>query len=157
MAAQLDDSVRYSLGNLEEVMSIRPFAPGDAELEKFEVLASAIREKRVVKFLYRKRGELNVLPKRVHPYHIAYVNNLWMLFAVLPTQGNVVRKFVLFRLTRSEITDERFTVLKSFDLNKELAGSLECSRETRIARSWSSLMRGAQMACGAGYGIRARN
>jgi proteasome accessory factor B len=123
MSAQLDDSVRYSLGHLNEVMSIRPFAPGDAELEKFELLTRAIREKRVVQFLYRKRGELNAQAKTVHPYHIAYVNNLWMLFSFDPKQQDV-RKYVLFRLTRPELTEERFTVSKRFDLNKELEGSL---------------------------------
>src|SRR5438876_418756 len=74
MTAQLDDSVRFSLGNLDEVLSIRPFAPGDAELESFELLARAVRERRVVRFTYRKHGQLNRVQKRVHPYHIAYVN-----------------------------------------------------------------------------------
>ena len=34
MTAQLDDSVRFSLGNLDDVLTIRPFAPGDAELDE---------------------------------------------------------------------------------------------------------------------------
>jgi len=38
MTAQLDDSVTYSLNRLDEVLSIRPLAPGDAELETFEIL-----------------------------------------------------------------------------------------------------------------------
>src|SRR4051794_2183313 len=57
MTAGLDDSVKYSLGNLDEVVSIRPLAPGDADIEKFQLLAKAIREKQVVKFLYRNHGK----------------------------------------------------------------------------------------------------
>ena len=104
MTAQLDDGVRFSLGNLDEVLSIRPLAPGDAELETFELLTRAVRERQALRFTYRKHGELNKLQKRVHPYHIAYVNNQWTLFAFDPKQKDT-RKFVLFRLTKPELTE----------------------------------------------------
>jgi predicted DNA-binding transcriptional regulator YafY len=32
LTGQLDESVRFSLGSLDEVLSIRPLAPGDAEI-----------------------------------------------------------------------------------------------------------------------------
>ena len=76
-----------------------------------------------MKVTYRKHGELNKLQKRVHPYHIAYVNNQWTLFAFDPKRKDT-RKFVLFRLTKPELTGERFNVPGKFDLNKELSGSL---------------------------------
>jgi predicted DNA-binding transcriptional regulator YafY len=60
----------------------------------------------------------------VHPYRIAYVQNQWMLFAHDPKEKEIVRKFVLFRMGRPELTDERFEISKHFDLNKELEGSL---------------------------------
>ena len=123
MTAQLDDSVRFSLGHLDEVLSIRPMAPGDAELETFELLTRAVRERQAVRFTYRKHGEVKKLQKHVHPYHIAYVNNQWTLFAFDPKQKDV-RKFVLFRLTKPELTGQQFTVSEKFDLNKELSGSL---------------------------------
>jgi proteasome accessory factor B len=123
MTAQLDDAVRFSLGNLDEVLSVRPLAPGDTELETFELLTRAVRERRAVRFTYRKHGQLARMRKHVHPYHIAYVNNQWTLFAFDPRQRDV-RKFVLFRLVKPELTGERFTVSGKFDLNKELSGSL---------------------------------
>jgi hypothetical protein len=49
MTAQLDDNVGLTTDGLDEVLSIRPFAPGDAELETFEVLARGIRERGFVK------------------------------------------------------------------------------------------------------------
>lgn len=124
MTAQLDDSVQYSLDGVDEVMSIRPFAPGDAELETFEILTRAIRERRVVRFVYRKHGELKQAQKTVHPYRVAYVNNQWTLFARDPKAGPAVRKFILARLTRPELAEEKFTVSEKFDLDKELSGSL---------------------------------
>jgi predicted DNA-binding transcriptional regulator YafY len=91
-------------------------------LESFELLAEAVRQRKIVTFWYRKHGQLNLTRKRVHPYHIAYVNNRWTLFAFDPKERGM-RKFVLFRLTRPEVTSEKFTVATNFDLNKELAGS----------------------------------
>ena len=43
----------------------------------------------------------------MHPYRIAYVKNQWTMFAFDPKQKDV-RKFVLFRLTKPELTGERF-------------------------------------------------
>lgn len=123
MTAQLDDSVRFSLSNLDEMLSVRPFAPGDAELETFELLTRAIRERRAVRFFYRKHGALNHSQRMVHPYHVAYVNNQWTLFAFDP-KPQEMRKFVLVRLSKPELADDKFTVWQKFDLNKELSGSL---------------------------------
>src|SRR5882762_9778584 len=53
MMAGLDDSVKYSLGDLEEVVSIRPLAPGEADVETFQSFTRAIREKRVGKCVYQ--------------------------------------------------------------------------------------------------------
>jgi len=123
MMAGLDHSVKYSLGDLDAVVSIRPLAPGDADLEKFQSLTRAIREKRVVRFVYRKHGEVKTAAKAVHPCRVAYVNNLWTLFAFDP-KAKGFRKFVFFRMTGLEVTDERFTEMPPFDLNKELEGSM---------------------------------
>lgn len=123
MTAQLDDSVRFSLGNLDEVLSIRPFAPGNAELETFEMLTKAVRERRAVRFMYRNRGETKSQQRQVHPYHIAYVDNRWCMFG-FDVKRKGVRTFVLARLSEPGLTGTPFTVLKKFDLNDYLKGSL---------------------------------
>lgn len=53
LTGQLDQSVRFSLGNLDGVLSFRPFAPGDAELKDFDLLMRAVSERRVVRFMER--------------------------------------------------------------------------------------------------------
>ncbi len=113
-----------SLDGVDEVLSIRPFAPGDAELETFEVLTRAVRERRAVRFVYRKHGQLKRVQKCVHPYRVAYVNNQWTLFARDPKAGLIVRKFILARLSKPELTAEKFAAPGKFDLDKELSGSL---------------------------------
>jgi hypothetical protein len=61
--------------------------------------------------------------RAVHPCRVAYVNNLSTLFAFDP-KADDIRKFVFFRVTQLEVTDELFTVVHRLDLNKELEGSM---------------------------------
>jgi predicted DNA-binding transcriptional regulator YafY len=123
MTAGLDDSVKYSLGHLDEVISIRPLAPGDADLEKFQLFTRAIREKRIVRFVYRGHGKVATTAREVHPCRIGYVNNLWTLFAFDP-KADGLRKFVFFRVTGLDLTNERFAAVHRLDLNEELKGSM---------------------------------
>ena len=46
LTGQLDRSVQFSLGNLDEVLSFRPFAPEDADLEDFQIITRALKERR---------------------------------------------------------------------------------------------------------------
>jgi predicted DNA-binding transcriptional regulator YafY len=104
-------------------LSVRPFAPGDADLEKFQLFTRAIRERRAVRFVYRKHGKLTTAVRTVHPCHVAYVNNLWTLFAFDP-RATGIRKFVFFRISGLELIDELFSIAERLDLNKELSGSM---------------------------------
>jgi len=123
LTGRLDEGVKYSMGSLDGVVSFHPFAPGDADLETFELLTGAIRERQAVKFLYRNRGQLNAQKRHVHPLHVAYVDNHWCMFGF-----DVVRKdtrtFVLSRLSTPTLTGEKFPVTKKFDLEEYLRGSL---------------------------------
>jgi predicted DNA-binding transcriptional regulator YafY len=123
MTAGLDDAVKYSLGDLDEVVAIRPLAPGEADIEKFQLFAKAVREKRAVKFVYRNHGTVKKKLRAVHPCRVAYVNNLWTLFAFDP-KAEGFRTFVFFRISGLELTDERFVVAHRLDLNEELKGSM---------------------------------
>jgi predicted DNA-binding transcriptional regulator YafY len=123
LVGQLDESVRFSFGSMDGAISFRPFAPGDAELETFKLLTDAVSGQSAVRFTYRNRGELKTEERHVYPYHIAYVDNKWTLFG-FDVRRKAIRKFVLVRLTKPELTGERFEVSEAFDLNKELSGSL---------------------------------
>src|ERR1039458_4655290 len=123
LTGQLDQSVRFSLGSLDGVLSFRPFAPGDAELKTFALLTRAVNERRVVRFMYRNRGQVKAQRRQVHPYHIACVENQWCLFG-FDVNRKAMRTFVLARLSRPALTGRRFEGSKKFDLNEFLKGSV---------------------------------
>ena len=123
VTGQLDQSVRFSLGSLDGLLSFRPFAPGDTELKYFSLLMRAVSEKRTVKFMYRNRGQVKAQQRHVRPYHIACVDSQWCLFG-FDVDRKAMRTFVLARLSKPTLTGKRFTVSKKFDLNEYLRGSL---------------------------------
>jgi proteasome accessory factor B len=59
----------------------------------------------------------------VHPYHLACINNLWYLFAWDPAKRDL-RTFALHRLTKPQLTNQKFTKPKNFDPAELLRGSL---------------------------------
>ncbi len=122
LTGQLDRSVQFSLGNLDEVLSFRPFAPEDADLETFQIITRALKERRDLKFLYRNLGADNAHWRLARPYHLACVDSHWYLFA-FDVKRDAMRTFALTRLRAPEITQERFAISKKFDLNEYLRGS----------------------------------
>jgi len=63
----------------------------------------------------------------------------------------------VFRLSKPELTEERFTVSKGFDLDRELSGSLGVFKGSDDYQWWWISMPGALMTCEAGDGIRVKN
>lgn len=122
LTGQLDSRERYSLENLGLALSFRPFAPEDADLQAFRVITRALRERRVLEFDYRKLGAKKQERRRVHPYHLACIDNHWYLFAHDEAR-QALRTFVLTRLANPAATKERFVKPKNFDPDKYLAGS----------------------------------
>ena len=122
LTGQLDSSAKYLLGNLDEALSFRPFAPEDNDLETFEILTRALKERRVLKFQYRNLDTDKAQGRLVHPYHLGCVDNHWYLFA-FDVKRQAMRTFALVRLKSPEITTERFTIPKKFNLNEYLKGS----------------------------------
>jgi predicted DNA-binding transcriptional regulator YafY len=124
LTGQLDQSVRFSLGSLDTVLSFRPFAPDDADLKVFEVLTRALRERRVVKLLYRNRGMVVAQSREVHPYHLSCVDNHWYLLA-FDLKKSAIRTFSLTRMQKTELERKRFQIAKGFDVNDYLRNSFK--------------------------------
>jgi predicted DNA-binding transcriptional regulator YafY len=123
LTGQLDESLQYSLGNLEQEFSFRPFAPENADLERFQALTRALKERRELVFLYRNLGAEKARRRLVRPYHLACVDNHWYLFAYDVRRGDM-RTFALSRLGSAELTGTQFRMPERFDLNEYLRGSL---------------------------------
>ena len=122
LTGQLDAEARFSLGSLDAAFSFRPFAPEEGELRSFEMLTTAVRERREMRFRYRKVGRARAERRHVRPYHLGCVENQWYLFA-FDLERQAMRTFLLSRLTAPELLEERFTLEKPFDLNEYLRGS----------------------------------
>ncbi len=122
LSGQLDQSARLSLSGLDDVLSFRPFAPEDTDLETFQILTRGLQEHRAVKFHYKNLGAPKAQRRHVHPYHLACIENHWYLFA-FDLKREAMRTFVLTRLSQPELTSERFTLPKKFDPNEYLRGS----------------------------------
>ena len=122
LTGQLDSSANYMLTNLDQTLSFRPFAPEDNDLETFEILTRALQQRQVLRFQYRNLNAEKAQSRLVHPYHLACVDNHWYLFA-FDVKRQAMRTFALPRLKSPEITAERFTISKKFNLNEYLRGS----------------------------------
>jgi proteasome accessory factor B len=123
LTGQLDSTTKFSLGYLDEVLSFRPFAPEDTDLPIFDILTRALKERRVLKFQYRNLDAEKSQARLVHPYHLGCIDNHWYLFA-FDVKRDAMRTFALPRLKSPEITAERFSIPKKFNLAEYLKGSL---------------------------------
>ncbi len=122
-AARLDDEDQMYLQSMDDVLSIRPFAPDDADLQRFDLVTQGITERRLLKFQYKKPGEKSSRPRRVHPYHMLEFGNRWYLIAY-DLEQKVVRKYVLGRMQDLVLTNERFTDRQDFDPKTYFQGSV---------------------------------
>jgi predicted DNA-binding transcriptional regulator YafY len=122
LSGQLDQGVRFTLSNLDAVLSFRPFAPEDTDVEDFEIITRALRQRRALTFLYRNLGTAKSQRRHVHPYHLACIENHWYLFA-FDVKRQDMRTFVLTRLRNPEIEAGQFIPPAKFDPNEYLRGS----------------------------------
>jgi proteasome accessory factor B len=53
-AGRLDDADQMYLQSMDDVLSVRPFAPDDGDLHLFDVLTQGITERRLLRFQYKK-------------------------------------------------------------------------------------------------------
>ena len=122
LTGQLDRSSAFSCGGLDQAFSFRPFAPEETDLEIFQGLLRAVRQRRVVRFDYRKLGAKKLERRTVRPYHVACVDNRWYLYAQ-DLAREALRAFVLTRMSKLEVTNEKFPAPKDFSLDQHLRGS----------------------------------
>jgi len=122
-ASRLDDDERFTLQSLDEVLSLRPFAPDDADLRLFELVTRALTERRAMQFHYRKPGEKRTELRHVHPYHLFEFAHRWYLLAH-DAKRHAIRTFVLGRMRDATVTNEKFQVPADFDARKHFETSL---------------------------------
>jgi predicted DNA-binding transcriptional regulator YafY len=113
---------RFSVQGFEAALSFRPFAPEDTDLETFEILHKALRERRPLYFQYRNLGAERSQRRHVRPCHLACMDNLWYLFG-FDVDRDAIRSFNLTRMTEPELGKGTFKPI-AFDLEKHMKGGL---------------------------------
>ena len=122
LTGQLNDEHALSLGNMEQALSFHPFAPDEADLESFQILSRAVQAQRAVQFLYKNLGADKAQTRRVHPYHLACVENRWYLVAH-DVARQAMRNFAMTRMRRVTLLPDRFKRPKDFRIEEYLKGS----------------------------------
>ena len=122
LTARLDSRSSITLGNLEQALSFRPFAPSAVELQDFQIITRGLAESRALGFRYKKLGASCSQSRRVDGYHLACVDNQWYLIGYDQVRG-AMRTFSLARLSHVELLPDTFEKPEDFDINDYLAGS----------------------------------
>ncbi len=122
LTGQLDDKERYTLHDTDEVLSFRPFAPEATDMQRFEIVARAIQQRRSLRFQYRKPGEKSAGERHVHPYHLTCNDNRWYLIGY-DVDRDDIRTFALARMNGGAVLSETFQKPKDFSVAKYLRGS----------------------------------
>jgi predicted DNA-binding transcriptional regulator YafY len=121
ISSQLGEQLGLIADRLDQAMSFHPFAPDASNPQLFGNLYSAIQNHTVTKIGYRNLGQKTVKVRKIHPYHLACVDNRWYLIA-LDAEKSGIRNFLLPRIQTAEATDETFIIPKSFDIERHLKG-----------------------------------
>ncbi len=123
LTGQLNTSHSFTIGNLEQALSFRPFGTEETDVETFQMLSRALQEGRVLKFNYKGLGADKSQTRKVQPYHVACVENRWYLIANDLGRG-AMRTFALTRMKNLELLKETFTRPEDFRIDEYLKGSL---------------------------------
>jgi hypothetical protein len=110
LTGQLDTDERYMLEDLGEMVSFRPVAPEDTDVELFESVTKALRERRVLKFQYRKHAQRAVRSRNVHPHHLAWRDGRWYLRKQQSQYGERDVFKVVFEVDRQKEDGMRYAV-----------------------------------------------
>lgn len=120
---QLNDSHAFSMGNLDQALSFRPFGTEETDVETFQILSRGLQESRVLRFSYKGLGAEKAQFRKVQPYHVACVENRWYLIAH-DLARKAMRTFALTRMRRLELLQDTFERPSDFKIDDYLKGSL---------------------------------
>lgn len=121
LAVSLGDHLTISLGDLNAAMSFRPVGVPRADARLFKFLTEAVVNRREIEFDYSGLNK----PKshrRVHPYHLACVEQQWYLLAH-DTGLDAMRTFVPARMKQVKATGEKFVQPKQIPIKRLLRDS----------------------------------
>ncbi len=123
MTGHLDNGSQVTSKSFSEIVSVRPFAPEDADVRTMELVSQAVCSRRAIRFHYRKPGEAQGEERQVQPFHLMEFDARWYVIGH-DRKREAVRTFALGRMSAPELTKERFERPRDFDPREHLAKSV---------------------------------
>lgn len=104
-------------------LSFRPLGPEESDARSLEVIAAAVRLRRVLRFHYRKPGDKGTAVRQVHPYHLTCCEQRWYVIGH-DVDRREIRTFVVSRMKQVTRLEVPFEKPHDFDISRYLRGSL---------------------------------
>jgi len=118
----LSEQISFDPGDGGAGISFHNVGASSADMEVFQVLNRAMRERRQLGFAYRKLGAGSFEQRRVDPHHLACVQGLWYLVAYDHARAGM-RTFALPRISEPRLAKEHFERRKDFSPDRFFANS----------------------------------
>jgi predicted DNA-binding transcriptional regulator YafY len=115
----LRDTISVTWSELDSAISFRSAGRSVADVHLFEQLSHAVFKQVEVQFEYKKPGAARYEQRRVQPYHLGCVENLWYLFG-FDLDRNQMRTFALPRIRGVRVTKIRFRRPIDFSIGRYL-------------------------------------
>ncbi len=122
LAHSLKGEFSIDLASLDKTLSFKNVGVAEADLTVFDFISQATLHSREVEFNYRKLEDSKPGKRRVQPYHIACVNQLWYLFA-FDIDRKEMRTFAVPRIRGPLKRGRAFSKPKNFSLADHLMNS----------------------------------
>jgi len=122
LAEGLQGSSGIAIHELVEAISFRPQGLAEAELDTFQILASATLHQHEITFRYQPLHRGVSEPRRVEPYHLGCLANQWYLIA-RDLDRDAMRTFALTRLSEARDTGRVFEKPDDFSVAEMFDGS----------------------------------
>ncbi|MGA8660413.1 MAG: WYL domain-containing transcriptional regulator [Chthoniobacterales bacterium] len=119
----LENEIAFNWQDLERTFNFRPVGFAKRDLAAFEIIASAVRERRELEFDYRKLEAERAEPRRVQPFSLLCVENQWYLRAYDRMRRDL-RTFHLARIGNPKMLSQRFEHPRGFDVTESFVNSV---------------------------------
>lgn len=133
MSSNLEGEGMFSFRELEDAISFRPVGHAVQELKIFDVLSRAVLGHRVVEFDYHKLNGKKSERRRVEPYHLGCIDNVWYLIGHDLVRDKK-RTFALGRLSQPKMLNKIFTPKKDFSVAEMFASSFSAFETPKPSR-----------------------
>jgi predicted DNA-binding transcriptional regulator YafY len=120
----IDEEGKLTISALSRLISVRtPGAGVIADPRTFIAVKTALLRQRELHVEYRARGKADFEKRRLEPYHLACVENRWVLVA-RPVDRDEFRVYVLARFRNAIVSQKHFTRTPEFDPEPYVASAL---------------------------------